>query len=474
MTAQELELPEGWIEIKLDDIAIRLQAGGTPSKGKSEYYQNGTIPFVKIDDITSSTTKYLETTKVKITKQGLSDSSAWLVIENSLLYSMYASYGIPIINKIKVATSQAIIVYQPPKDLISLDFVYYFLKFIGPFSTPKGTTQENLNAGIIKNYKVLLPPLNEQKRIVLKIEELFSKIDSAKQLLEHTKLQLEQYRHSLLKSAFEGKLTKEWRKKNKSTPNIEWADYDKKKNSIMKIYNETLQDLITIPDDWYWLDIESLTESMKNGIYKQKKFYTDDGIACLRMYNIENWSLVWKKIKRLDLTPKEISEYELKFDDILVNRVNSLELVGKSALIPKTIEKCVFESKNIRLRLKIQYIKPQLALFWLVVASKHYFYKNFQQTAGMASINQTQLGELPIPYCSSEEQEQIVSQIEHGFSLIKNTQQIVNSTLQQLETMEISILKQAFEGKLVPQDPNDEPASVLLERIQKEKLRIRQ
>ena len=145
----------------------------------------------------------METTKVKITKQGLDDSSAWLVPENSLLYSMYASYGLPIINKIKVATSQAIIVYQQPKDLISLDFVYYFLKFIGPFSATKGTTQKNLNAGIVKNYKVLLPPLNEQKRIVSKIEELFSKIDSTKQSLEQTKLQLELYRQSLLKSAFE-------------------------------------------------------------------------------------------------------------------------------------------------------------------------------------------------------------------------------------------------------------------------------
>ena len=86
MTQQELELPKGWVETKLDDIATRLQAGGTPSTKKPAYYQNGTIPFVKIDDITDSDTKYLETTKIKITKQGLDDSSAWLVPENSLLY----------------------------------------------------------------------------------------------------------------------------------------------------------------------------------------------------------------------------------------------------------------------------------------------------------------------------------------------------------------------------------------------------
>ena len=76
------------------------------------------------------------------------------------------------------------------------------------------------------------------------------------------------------------------------------------------------------------------------------------------MYNIQDWSLHWKNIKRLQLTSKEISEYRLNPNDILINRVNSLELVGKAALIPEDIEECVFESKNIRLRLKTEYIYP--------------------------------------------------------------------------------------------------------------------
>ena len=70
---------------------------------------------------------------------------------------------------------------------------------------------------------------------------------------------------------------------------------------------------------------------------------------------------------------------------------------------------------------------------------------------------------------SNEEQKEIVSQIEQTFSLIENTTQIVNSTLQKLQTLKMSVLKQAFEGKLVPQDPDDEPASVLLERIKADK-----
>ena len=206
MTQQKLVLPKGWVETKLEDIAIHLQAGGTPSTKKPEYYKNGTIPFVKIDDITDSNTRYLETTKIKITEQGLENSAAWIIPENSILYTMYASYGIPIINKIKVATSQAIIAYLPPKDLISLDFVYYFLKFMKSFVIPKGTTQKNLNAGIVKNIRVLLPPLNEQKRIVSKIEELFSHIDYIKSLTPITGNKLYLMEVSILKQAFQGKL----------------------------------------------------------------------------------------------------------------------------------------------------------------------------------------------------------------------------------------------------------------------------
>jgi type I restriction enzyme S subunit len=94
--------------------------------------------------------------------------------------------------------------------------------------------------------------------------------------------------------------------------------------------------------------------------------------------------------------------------------------------------------------------------------------KNSSSTT-LPIINKSKFSKLQIPLFSIKEQEQIVSQIEQGFSLIESSQRIVNSTLQTLETMRMSVLKQAFQGKLVPQDPNDEPASVLLERIKKQK-----
>ena len=114
----------------------------------------------------------------------------------------------------------------------------------------------------------------------------------------------------------------------------------------------------------------------------------------------------------------------------------------------------------------------QLIFYYLLLKGIEILYGGSSTT--FPNVSKDRLENYEIPLMPSKEQEQIVTQIEQGFSLIENTQQIVSSTLQQLEIMKMSILKQAFEGKLVPQDPNDEPASVLLERIQKEKLKIRQ
>ena len=126
---------------------------------------------------------------------------------------------------------------------------------------------------------------------------------------------------------------------------------DKWKNKYKEPSEPDTSKLPELSEGWVWTTVGVVGESIKNGIYKPKQFYTDDGIACLRMYNIEDGAIVWKDIKRMNLTKEEIKKYELIPGDILVNRVNSRELVGKAAPIPHGLEPCVYESKNIRLRL---------------------------------------------------------------------------------------------------------------------------
>ena len=162
------EIPDGWDCIKMGDpkVTEKMKAGGTPLKSVDDYYKNGTIPFVKIEDIVDSS-KYLTRTIESITDDGLNNSSTWLSPKDSILFSMYASYGEVCINKIPVATNQAIISIIPNKENVDVTFLYYELKNLKNSLKKflRSTTQKNLNAEIVKGLKIALPPLPEQQKI---------------------------------------------------------------------------------------------------------------------------------------------------------------------------------------------------------------------------------------------------------------------------------------------------------------------
>lgn len=123
-----------------------------------------------------------------------------------------------------------------------------------------------------------------------------------------------------------------------------------------------------LPKHWRWVTLGDVTESMKNGIYKPASSYAEDGLACLRMYNIGEGRIVWRDIKTMRLSEDEIREYELLPGDILVNRVNSRELVGKAVAIPMGLERCIFESKNIRVRIRRDLASPEYVSYRLLSA----------------------------------------------------------------------------------------------------------
>src|SRR5690606_28408355 len=191
------DFPE-WEEKRLGEIAKKMQSGGTPKASNRDYYIDGTIPFLSISDITEQG-KYLTYAKKTINKQGIENSSSWIVPINSLIYSMYASVGFVTINKIEIATSQAVMNIIL-KEIGSLEYIYYYLsyfkKFINRFI--ETGTQGNINAEIVKNIKLPYPSLPEQQ----KIADFLSAIDESIKKVTEQINQTQSFKKAMLQQMF--------------------------------------------------------------------------------------------------------------------------------------------------------------------------------------------------------------------------------------------------------------------------------
>lgn len=304
-------------------------------------------------------------------------------------------------------------------DNISNKFVFYLLeKLKNEFiKNSTGTTFLAITGEKLKNITVMLPPLAEQGRIVQKIEELFAEIDAGIENLKIVKNQIKLYRQSVLKNAFN-------------------QDCEKKflKNYIAEMNYGTSEK----------------TNDDKNGI------------PVLRMGDIQNGKLNFDNLKFLD-TIKD-GKLILKKGDLLFNRTNSSELVGKSAVF-KADRKCSFASYIIKVRFDDTLNSDYVCFYINSPYGRQWARSQLTQQVGQANINGKKLQELQIPLPSLAEQERIVAEIETRFERADAMELAVQNALDTAEKLKQAILKKAFRGELVPQNPNDEPASVLLERI---------
>ncbi|ECV9672104.1 restriction endonuclease subunit S, partial [Campylobacter jejuni] len=168
---ENYKLPQAWEVKKLGDIA-EISSGGTPSRNKKEYWDNGTIPWVKIKDIKE---KFISTTEEFITEDGLKNSSAKLFKKGTLLYSIFATLGEVAILDIDATTNQAIAGINIKENNINSLYLMYFLRSIKDEISNKGrgVAQNNLNLSILKQIQIPLPPLKEQERIVGILDESF-------------------------------------------------------------------------------------------------------------------------------------------------------------------------------------------------------------------------------------------------------------------------------------------------------------
>jgi type I restriction enzyme S subunit len=196
------KIPREWKVVKLKDIATKIKMGGTPKRSVKEYW-DGDIPFARIEDITKSR-KYLLSTSSTITKLGLENSNAWLVPIDSLLITIYGTLGAVAINKVEVATNQAIVGVVPKRELVDVEFLYYWYLYYQPnwINFVKKSTQPNLTLEIVANSKIPLPSISEQERIV----KILSTVDRTIESVDATVTRLEGLKKVLMSELLTGRV----------------------------------------------------------------------------------------------------------------------------------------------------------------------------------------------------------------------------------------------------------------------------
>lgn len=299
-----------------------------------------------------------------------------------------------------------------------------------------------------------VPPKSIQLAIVSKIEELFSELDKGIEQLKTAQQQLKTYRQAVLKCAFEGKLTEEWRTavRIRSAPH-ELSMAAEPEGAYGKESN--------MPEGW---KVKLLKEicSIIGGVTKGQDFKRKETIHLpyLRVANVQDGYLDLRQIKTIEVLPTDKEKYKLLFGDILYTEGGDKDKLGRGTIWKNEVDDCIHQNHIFRARPKSQvYDSRYIAYYSQTKNAKRYFFKNGKQTTNLASINLTVLSNLPVPVCPIEEQIEIVNEIESRLSVAEKMEECINQGLQQAEALRQSILKKAFDGRLASNEVAETKAS---------------
>lgn len=345
------------------------------------------------------------------------------------------------------------------------------------------TAVPGLNRDDAYRVRLRVPPLNEQTRIVAKLDESFSRLDSAVEQMAEAKQRLKGYRQAVLRDAFTGKLTQAWREEQLKDPESplrrepasallerirEERGKAEGKRKRRKLPPLDTSELVELPEGWVWTTAEQLsdpTRSISYGVIKLGD-YVPDGVPVLRTSNVRSLTLDMRNVKRI--SPAISDRYRrtvLRGNEVLVAVRGTL---GGVVRVPPQCASMNVSREVAVIALADHSAVPALPVLIASSQAQGWLMRNAKGIT-YVGVNIETLKQMPVPLPPVAEQHLIAAEVERRFSLADALEQSVERSLRQAEQLRQSILKRAFEGKLVPQDPSDEPAVKLLERIRVER-----
>lgn len=340
-------------------------------------------------------------------------------------------------------------------------------------------------------FPLAIAPAVQQTRIVAKLEELLSDFDAGVAELKAAQQKLIQYRQSLLKAAVEGVLTAAWRQHNQpgetgtqllqrilTERRARWEARQLAKfqaqgktppKDWQKKYPEPVPpdttDLPELPDGWAWASVDQVGEVFLGKMLDKTKHVTGTKLPYLRNINVRWGTVDFSDLLEMFFEDDELDRYGLVSGDVLVCEGGE---PGRSAVYRGEFAQMKYQKALHRVRF-FGLFEPELLVIFLEYAAKNGKLEKSFTGSTIKHFTKESFLQLAIPLPSQEEQHEIVQAISQSFEVIFEQEQAINLSLKQSTAQRQNILRAAFSGQLVPQDPKDEPASVLLERIRAER-----
>jgi len=487
------QLAPGWHWKRLTDVAD-MATGHTPSRSHPEYW-DGDIAWIGIKDAREFHGRRIPSTFQTVTQAGIDNSASVLLPKHTVCLSRTASVGYVTIMDRPMATSQDFVNWKCSAALVP-EFLMYLLiaERDSLFKFGKGTTHTTIYFPEAKALCAGLPPPAEQLRIVAKIEELFSDLDAGVAALLRVRANLKRYRAAVLKAAVEGRLTQEWRTRNPATEpaakllerilvgrRAKWEQDQLRKfkeagktppkgwkEKYVNPHTPEVEALHELPRSWAWATLDMIADNC-GGITKGQKHSASKQlreVPYLRVANVQRGYLDLSEIKTIPATERDLEDLRLMPGDILFNEGGDRDKLGRGWVWNGEIPNCIHQNHVFRARLFLKDVQPKFVSYHGNSFGQLWFLRTGKQSVNLASINLTVLRKFPVPLPPAAEQVEIVAEVDRRLSVADAAEMQVAHALQRAARLRQSILKRAFEGRLVDQDPSDEPAAVLLRRIE--------
>ena len=475
------ELPNGWVDIAIGEISDVI-AGGTPKANDASNFAlpGKGIAWLTPADLSGYKQKEISKGSRDLSQKGYDSCSAKLMPKGSLLFSSRAPIGYVALAANEISTNQGFKSFVFPAE-VDPTYAFFFLKSIRELadSLGTGTTFKELSGTTAKTLPFRLAPTSEQIRIAKKLDELLAQVDTLKARIDTIPALLKRFRQSVLAAAVSGQLTEEWRASAITLGSAHQLHQQLKEsheaegghargnasNPTEEAHDLSPSDLPECWDIAEMRDICAPGRPITYGILKPGP-ELEEGVPYIRVADFPGNKLNPANIKKtspeIDL---QFKRARLITGDLLLSIRGS---VGRLIKIPEALEGANITQDTARL--SISPLVSTTFIYWVLLAdSTQRRMKNATRGVAVRGINIGDVRAIQIPLPTLEEQTEVVRRVEQLFAFADQVEAKVASAKTRIDHLTQSILAKAFRGELVPQDPNDEPASVLLERIKAER-----